>query len=296
MNIVVYADESGSHIPKDESGHEVLVVCGFMDLVENWVKFIDEWNAVLKAHGADCFHFREIRYRNDETNQYTGWSDEQADDFIYDLAIVAGRSAISIASVHTAESLNRVCKGNKQQMFEDAFNNFFKAFEDVWSSHLKTHSEPVSFFFDRSDNREWRNAAHDVFHALSKNDARYGDIAFSDKKNPKTIALQAADLNAYRVRQVGAKAYVSGQGLVNKMEQRILDLVLSRNMFPPDHRLAFMQNASDDGIKRMVKIFRTHKKQQEEEWQGQGITGQIYYPLIHFPWDKLSDYDIRDTN
>ena len=291
-NIVVYADESGSHIPNGERGHEVLVICGFMDLVGNWRSFIDKWNLVLKTYGANYFHFREITYCNREANQYTDWSKEKADDYIYDLAIIAGRSAISIVSARTIDSLNRVHQGDAIKMFEQAFLEFFRAFEDVWGSHLKAHREPVSFVFDQSSNRDWCNSASNVFHDLKKQDSRYGSIAFCDKKNPLTIPLQAADLNAYRVRQVGAISYMPGNGMVNKPNLRILDLILNRNMFPPNHQLSFMQDATDAGLKRLVSVLRADKKLQEAHWREQG-TKQIYYPLDHFPWNTYKTDENR---
>ena len=91
MQIVVYADESGTH---GAGGKEPAPgVYGFIATVEYWEKFCLEWTALLKSYDVPYFHFRELNKseRAKPGNPYHGWDHDFTDDFIHDLAMVATR-------------------------------------------------------------------------------------------------------------------------------------------------------------------------------------------------------------
>ena len=87
----------------------------------------------------------------------------------------------------------------------------------------------IAFFFDQSNDPKWQRSVHTIFDgvkALRDKDHRMGTIAFADMKD--TLPLQAADMLAYRIRQVLTKV------LVNKanVSKNAFDAVLA-----PDEKL-----------------------------------------------------------
>jgi hypothetical protein len=60
MNIVVYADESGTHDPTgSQQGAGAVVICGVVAPKEDWIAFDIRWRKILKKYKACYFHFRE---------------------------------------------------------------------------------------------------------------------------------------------------------------------------------------------------------------------------------------------
>jgi hypothetical protein len=68
--------------------------------------------------------------------------------------------------------------------------------------HLQS---PITFFFDHTENEEWRSAITRVHHSYKKIDARIKEVSFADKRDPEHYPLQAADMIAYRMRQIAGK-------------------------------------------------------------------------------------------
>ncbi len=59
MDVVVYADESGTHSKSGElKGSAESIVGGLTASAEEWAEFSREWQLVLNKYGAPFFHFR----------------------------------------------------------------------------------------------------------------------------------------------------------------------------------------------------------------------------------------------
>src|SRR5580658_4464968 len=146
--IVAYADESGTGgIPK--SGKEPApTICGLLATPETWETFRVSWKHVLSKHGADYFHFRELNKteRVKPGTHYYGWDDHKVDDFIYDMAIVAGSGPIPFggnASVKR-EYGNNPTKENLQERYRATFEQFFDDFGNQMNNHFSGEKGKVS--------------------------------------------------------------------------------------------------------------------------------------------------------
>jgi len=61
---------------------------------------------------------------------------------------------------------------------------------------------PLTFFFDHTDDGEWKHAVIDMFDRHKKLHTTFGELSFADKKKMPHLPLQAADMVAYRTRQL----------------------------------------------------------------------------------------------
>ena len=65
---------------------------------------------------------------------------------------------------------------------------------------------PVSFFFDqKKGDSDWIADMYEVFYSFKEKDKRMSAIAFADKKQKPHFPLQAADMLAYRLRQIACR-------------------------------------------------------------------------------------------
>lgn len=122
MMLKVYADESGTH-----DGADVLALSGIIDSKGHWDKFRLKWKAVLKKYGAENFHYRKFR-RIANTNQgdpYYGWSDEKRTDFLFDLAMLVGESAVPTGGSYHFEENKK--KGLTDNPIESTIWAFYKS-------------------------------------------------------------------------------------------------------------------------------------------------------------------------
>jgi hypothetical protein len=257
VKIVVYADESGTH---DKTGNlpgsEVATFAGFAAKVESWIKFRKDWQAILKKYSAPYFHFSEwadasavARNTRPATSQHTknpyyGWPIDRLDNFFLELAeVAAAGSKVKVGGYvdtqRLAEFLNRNPKEPPSNPHEGCvwwfYESVFEAVKSKWP-HLQ---EPMSFFYDRSGNDEWINAITKVHRSYQKVDSRIKEIAFADKKEPLHVALQAADMLAYRLRQIAAK--------YRQYDKRIPDSI------PPFDRALFRKELQE--VDEFKKLF-----------------------------------------
>jgi len=103
VNLVAYADESGTHDPTGKRpGSREAVVGGCVASIEEWTKFCGDWQAALDKYQAPYFHFsdwatasaivrgKRQKYPEFEKNPYRGWELKRLDDFLIELAKIAG--------------------------------------------------------------------------------------------------------------------------------------------------------------------------------------------------------------
>jgi Protein of unknown function (DUF3800) len=223
VKIVVYADESGTHDKNGtERGSEVAVVAGYAAKVDSWTKFCKDWRAVLKAYSAPYFHFNEFadasavarnkrpptsRHKN---NPYSGWAIDQLDNFLFDLAkVAAAGSRVPVAGYVDT----RGYAGYLKQMPEEKMRNphagcvwwFYESALQGIQAKWPRLQWPITFIFDQTASEEWRSAITSAHLSYQKLNSRIKAIAFANKKDPEHYPLQAADLLAYRLRQIAGK-------------------------------------------------------------------------------------------
>jgi hypothetical protein len=223
VKIEAYVDESGRHDRTGkQKGSGQIVVSGWVDWRDNWVKFCNQWQSVLDKHGAPYFHFAEWAYASRiartgrrpsssfHKNPYKGWSVEKLDEFFYELAEIAGGGQklfvggfISTRDFFEAKKHPAYSRfAPAHDPYRECLNQFFGSFSKEVQQQWPYWKEPVAFFFDRNDDSEWNHAVQDAFKASSEIDARIAELSFVNSQISPHLPLQAADMLCGRVRQL----------------------------------------------------------------------------------------------
>ena len=130
----------------------------------------------------------------------------------------------------------RVAGSNRQantffNFLRDGCEQFFEDFNVTMQEHFRRYKGKVSFFFDENGNEEWIAILNTVIKAARNLNPQIGEPSFVDNKTDRGIPCQAADLFAYINRQKTETMYESDR----YSSMRLLDLIIGRNAFPPDH-------------------------------------------------------------
>jgi hypothetical protein len=236
MNLVVYADESGTHDKTgSQKGSREAIVGGIVAPTEDWAKFRNSWQAVLNRYSAPYFHFSEWSTasavaRNKRTpsvafqkNPFRGWKLESLDALLLDLAKVAGsgNKVIVGASVFTKDFHQEKLSGNipdDANPYAYCLDQFFaEVLGNIQQQRAPWKRTPLSFVFDQSDNLDWVQAIQNSFACYKAKYRTFTTLAFADKKDPQHLPFQAADMVAYRARQI-TSLWVEGEPLVGSPE------------------------------------------------------------------------------
>jgi uncharacterized protein DUF3800 len=217
--IVVYADESGTHDPEGiQAGSQYPIIAGFAARKSAWDSLIVSWGAVLKTYDVPYFHGRELSAARVAAIQHKratkellknpyyvgGWDVNKIDSFRKSLTkIAAAGNKIPIAGAANLPVFNRIKDSipNKDP-YKLCMVEFFKVFRRETALQWGNFKSDVSFVFDQNEKKEWVSAIHEVFGVFQKDDPRMSAPMFADKKKPQYYPLQAADLLAYRARQL----------------------------------------------------------------------------------------------
>ncbi len=249
MHLIAYADDSGTH---DKTGllrgARECIVGGYVAPDADWKNFRLAWDAKLKQFDAECFHFNEaatasrvIRGKikapsNYARNPFKNWSIEKIERFLIELSAIAGGGNRHITGgfvntdrYHAAKKAGDLPE--QADPYEHALEHYFASvldtihtFRPVWKR------TPIYFIFDQSDKPDWKQAVSNVFSRYKAKYAQFKDFSFEDKKNPLHTPLQAADMWAYRARQI-AEQWVDNEFISSGEE---LTLNLARNTFGPN--------------------------------------------------------------
>ena len=243
MKIIVYADESGTHDRTFKlDGSHVPVVSGYMAYRSDWIKFCADWKTVLDKYDVPYFHYSELANNKKETSFYYKWDASRRNNFIYDLAEIAGRQ-IPIGGAFNLEALTESNKNSKKYEYEFCyvFEQFFADLLVAIKEHFPDLTSDIDLFFDqKKDDAEWESWLNKIAGDFRKKDKRIGAIAFADKKKCPHWPLQAADMIAYRTRRVADKAHETIRDSSGKIigatkalqNANLLDVILNRNLRP----------------------------------------------------------------
>ena len=222
VNLVIYADESGTHGGKTgaQPNSEVATVAGYAGKADSWVKFRRDWKSVLKKHHADYFHYSPLRYAlkaaergrsvSQKGNPYRGWSKNRAEGFLVDCAgVAAAGNRLPVGVDFDTRGYSQSTIPEHLRMANPPAGTVWMFYETAMrqiKKHWPTARGPIAFCFDRTDNREWLIEAQLIHYeferAYAKKLPRIGGISFEDKKQPENYGLQAADLYAGRLREL----------------------------------------------------------------------------------------------
>jgi hypothetical protein len=222
MELVAYADESGIHDPTGTApGSREMTVGGIVAPREDWSRFCAEWQRVLNKYRAPCFHFWEWTIASEvarkvrkpsasfQKNPYRHLTAEQLNDFVIEMATIAGSGNKLIVGVgaHTSLFHKKKTEGNlppSSNPYEECVKQFFDGFPTTIAAfRAPWKRQRVTFFFDRTDDRGWMHAISDAFHFYGHEHSTFKELVFSDKMTH--LPLQAADMVAYRARKITGK-------------------------------------------------------------------------------------------
>ena len=218
--IVVYADESGTHDSVgNQTGSQFPVIAGFAARKSVWRAFCSDWGRVLRLYGATYFHSRELRMAREafvhqtkkpskelQKNIYysQGWNLHKIESFRRSLAkVAADGDKIPIVGNVIIPAFNRIRTTLlDQDPYKVCMSHFFSVYIEETRLQWGNFADDVLFVFDQTDKRQWFEAIHEVFADYQTRDPRMTGPQFGDKKKARFWPLQAADLIAYRVRQL----------------------------------------------------------------------------------------------
>jgi hypothetical protein len=215
VNLVVYADESGTHDrAAKQPGSEAPVFGGYIGDIKDWKIFCIHWQSVLTKYRIPFFHYREFNSLRDTeqnpTSPYFNWGELKRDTFLFELAAVAG-GQVPVGSMINLKDF--VKKGETEDPIEVIFHSFFGGVHDAMKLHWSRNTDQVSFFLD-NNSAEWIKTFRKVFNEWKTREPRFSSFSFVDgEKDPQYMPLQAADLIAYRVRKGAYQRLSGGQRL-----------------------------------------------------------------------------------
>jgi hypothetical protein len=224
VKVVAYIDESGTHNKTGaRKGATEIVIAGLVAWRDGWEKFCGERQAVLNRYSAPYFHCKEWagasmaangRTKASRKNPYFGWPVERLEEFRYELAAIVGSGNkvvvggyVNTAQFHQAKLRKDIdpgvipCGGDP---YKHCIAQLFEQLPRDILSEWPLWEEPVTIFYDWTEPAAQHAivSAHD---ACRKKDRRIGEPVFADKKKPAHLPLQAADMVAYRFRQLAER-------------------------------------------------------------------------------------------
>jgi hypothetical protein len=233
--LAAYADESGT---QDRTGRmaKIAVAGGYVASSDEWTVFNDQWSRILGKYDAKFFHFsewatasavaRKVRrpFADFRKNEYCGWPLKKLNPFLLELAEVAStqREGLFCGIVRTQDFHNAKANATSgifigEDPYEYCLHQCFESFLDTVHARWPHFSQPISFVWDRS-NKDWRQAIHGAWEPFQKKDSRLSSISFANMELAPFFPLQAADMIAYRLRQLTDKAVKNEHPMMNDID------------------------------------------------------------------------------
>ncbi len=190
MVLWAYFDESGH--PKDPKVR-AFSLAGIRSTCDDWLRFSDEWKAVLLSENVSWFHMRELNSRS-STSPYRGWTKEKRQEFLMRLVeVVTSRLKTPIIFVE------RLLEARKREKLEELYCSAYwvQIHGAVWDL---PETDKVHLVFAMHPQmkpivlRAYQSRILDAY-AKELRDERVGTITFG--RPSEEPALQAADLVAW---------------------------------------------------------------------------------------------------
>jgi len=287
MNLKAYFDESAT------GDFGFVVVSGYIAMKDDWCKFYEEWANILKSQKVPNFHFKDFNAKVNYSNPnspYYNWSDEKREEFFYDLAMALSHRLVPVGSDYPIKEHQNKCL--ETDPIKEVFKAFFSDIKEAVSAHWpdcagKDINDKIRFFYDDNKDPKWATPLRDAHISESIIDARFGGLSFENDEDPEHLGLQAADFFSAIYRQTAENRRKHKRAL---QEFRVIDLILFHNLREKGHPLFYEMD--DLTFSLMINLCRADEKRQKKEWAAKGITGEIYYPTKHFPFEQ---YGIKFT-
>ena len=266
MKLSAYIDESGRHDKTGQKeGSAQIVVGGWVNRSDRWDEFCSKWQAVLKKYDVPYFHFyqwceacavaRKKRQPSSsyKKNPYQRLTFQRLNSLLFELAEIAGRpDKIIVGSFVPTKDFHAAKTHPDYQHFprshDDPYHACLHDFFKNLSTEIKEQrpewgTEPATIFFDQNDDADWNHAVQNAFIAAKENNPNIAELAFADKKIFPNFPLQAADMLAYRFRQIVGK-FTDPDALPNP--NRLDDLLIKPSMLAsnPESVMSMMAGAA----------------------------------------------------
>lgn len=240
LMLKAYFDESGhSRDPKET----VVAIGGCISTLERWTTFEDEWDELLHTFQVSWFHATELQnFKGD----FVGWTEYRRRQFlqsamnIMDRAVVQYVGAVVPLSEYEALTVSQKaqCPDPYYLCFQDAVHSAGIEAEEYGPSELieTIFSENVEMGgiikpVDRSVKQD-EGLAYRCYRACKRElpiRERLGPITFDSPRN--LLPLQAADLVAYELLQVGRKMILPTKISLDKLRWPLQQIFRKGPMF-----------------------------------------------------------------
>ncbi|MBI4166910.1 MAG: DUF3800 domain-containing protein [Acidobacteria bacterium] len=188
----------------DESGHKdtkILCVAGYVATGEQWRKFSNEWNSIIKPEGIEVFHMTDFETGHGD---FEGWAREKRDRLFERLSQTINHSVIYETWVAVdVEECDRILREIDKDFFANSYvlcGTLCIFFISNWAKrHWKR--EPVVITFE--EGRKFSGDMSKLWELMLRREwlrDRYkiSNITKDSKKN--SVPLQAAGVIAYEMR------------------------------------------------------------------------------------------------
>ena len=261
MNLILYADESGTNHPTGaRPTSEVPVIAGYIGWRDEWKRFCPTWKAVLKRYDVENFHAVEFNRRKYPDSPYYSWGEEKAECFIYALAEIAGKY-IPVGGGYHIKEHHRENPNEGAYIYKYPMAYFFSDLATALEE-FGFLNEKISIVFDSTTNKKWMAAIAEQIELLKKVGIKICGHAYGDDED--YLPLQAADLVSNRTRQrhfeklerqIEIKKQ-TGKDEHVYLRPTVFDIMLSRNLHPI---IGFHPKLNAEILKEVTELSQKHK-------------------------------------
>ena len=205
----VYFDESGTHTES-----EAVSVGGYLSTVDQWERFQNSWDEILKEAGIEFFHMTDHQNRQ---GPYKNWSEFKHRRVLEKLIIeIRSRTRVPIgASVPVADfaEYQKVCEASQECSAYTFCAVQCLSQVGEWADQYG-HDEPIAYVLESGAgfNKQLDKLRDELGgNEVRKKRYRFGSLTIADKRqmNP----LQAADILAYELNKEMVNFIIPGKGV-----------------------------------------------------------------------------------
>lgn len=193
--MTVYLDESGTHLSSP-----AIVIAGWLAPDEQWERFSENWNELLRRYNLTLFHMNQFESRR---KQFASLNNGERRNLMFSLVkLISIRTSQGIACVINKKDYNEEVPA---ELSSEVGGPYFLCanlcLESIreWAEG-RSHTDPINFAFEKG--AEYGGQVREAFERVKKKRPdfaqkyRIGEVAFLEKRS---APVQAADLLAYEV-------------------------------------------------------------------------------------------------